>query len=168
MVLDDDIGIEARLIEADVRTTLDRLMLRLSPRRERVLRLRFGLDGKEPRTLREIAKDFGLSPENIRVIEAKAMRGLLNPKRVKKLANAGSVLAENYLRRRARALQEYAEKWPQVKKLELEADEKHKHRAEAMSGQRRTGPPQWIWFDLIPEDPEAPVTGFRDHAGAYR
>ena len=48
----------------------------LTPREERVIRLRFGLDDGRPRTLEEVGKDFGVTRERVRQIEAKAIRKL--------------------------------------------------------------------------------------------
>ena len=49
----------------------------LTPREERVIRLRFGLDDGRPRTLEEVGRDFGVTRERVRQIEAKAIRKLL-------------------------------------------------------------------------------------------
>ena len=57
----------------------------LSPREEMVLRLRYGIDDGHPRTLEEVAKEFGVTRERIRQIEAKALRKLRHPSRSKKL-----------------------------------------------------------------------------------
>ena len=48
----------------------------LTPREERVIRLRFGLDDGRPRTLEEVGRDFGVTRERVRQIEAKAIRKL--------------------------------------------------------------------------------------------
>ena len=57
----------------------------LTPREEKVLRLRFGLEDGRPRTLEEVGKEFDVTRERIRQIEAKALRKLRHPSRSKKL-----------------------------------------------------------------------------------
>ena len=57
----------------------------LTPREEKVLRLRFGLDDGHQRTLEEVGTDFKVTRERIRQIEAKALRKLRHPSRSKKL-----------------------------------------------------------------------------------
>ena len=57
----------------------------LTPREERVLRLRYGIDDGKPRTLEEVGKEFDVTRERIRQIEAKALRKLRHPSRSKKL-----------------------------------------------------------------------------------
>lgn len=57
----------------------------LTPREEKVLRLRFGLDDGRARTLEEVGKEFKVTRERIRQIEAKALRKLRHPSRSKKL-----------------------------------------------------------------------------------
>ena len=57
----------------------------LTPREEKVLRLRYGLDDSRPRTLEEVGKEFNVTRERIRQIEAKALRKLRHPSRSKKL-----------------------------------------------------------------------------------
>jgi len=57
----------------------------LTPREAKVLRLRFGLDDGNPRTLEEVGKEFHVTRERIRQIEAKALRKLRHPSRSKKL-----------------------------------------------------------------------------------
>ena len=57
----------------------------LTPREQKVLRLRFGLDDGRARTLEEVGKEFQVTRERIRQIEAKALRKLRHPSRSKKL-----------------------------------------------------------------------------------
>src|SRR3989339_401943 len=64
---------------------LDEVLDTLSPREKRVLRLRFGLEDGKQRTLEEVGREFGVTRERIRQIEAKAIRKLKHPTRAKKL-----------------------------------------------------------------------------------
>ncbi|MBR3692670.1 MAG: sigma-70 family RNA polymerase sigma factor, partial [Clostridia bacterium] len=57
----------------------------LTPREEKVLRLRFGLEDGRTRTLEEVGKEFNVTRERIRQIEAKALRKLRHPSRSKRL-----------------------------------------------------------------------------------
>lgn len=57
----------------------------LTPREQKVLRLRFGLDDEKTRTLEEVGKKFGVTRERIRQIQAKALRKLRHPSRSKQL-----------------------------------------------------------------------------------
>jgi RNA polymerase primary sigma factor len=57
----------------------------LTPREQKVLKLRFGLDDGRARTLEEVGKEFEVTRERIRQIEAKALRKLRHPSRSKKL-----------------------------------------------------------------------------------
>ena len=57
----------------------------LTPREEQVLKLRFGLMDGRPRTLEEVGKEFHITRERIRQIEAKALRKLRHPSRSKRL-----------------------------------------------------------------------------------
>jgi len=64
---------------------LEEVLDTLTPREEKVLRLRFGLDDGRARTLEEVGQHFGVTRERIRQIEAKALRKLRHPSRSKKL-----------------------------------------------------------------------------------
>mgnify|MGYP000776470740 CR=1 FL=1 len=57
----------------------------LTPREEKVLKLRFGIEDGRPRTLEEVGKEFNVTRERIRQIEAKALRKLRHPSRAKRL-----------------------------------------------------------------------------------
>ena len=57
----------------------------LTPREQKVIRLRYGLDDSHPRTLEEVGREFNVTRERIRQIEAKALRKLRNPTRSKRL-----------------------------------------------------------------------------------
>jgi RNA polymerase primary sigma factor len=63
----------------------------LTPREEKVLRLRFGLDDGKARTLEEVGKEFSVTRERIRQIEAKALRKLRHPSRSKKFGYSGEL-----------------------------------------------------------------------------
>ena len=64
---------------------LSEILGTLTDREEKVLRLRFGLEDGRPRTLEEVGKEFNVTRERIRQIEAKALRKLRHPSRSKKL-----------------------------------------------------------------------------------
>lgn len=68
-----------------LREQLITVLHKLTPREEMVLRLRYGIDDGRPRTLEEVGKEFNVTRERIRQIEAKALRKLRNPSKSKKL-----------------------------------------------------------------------------------
>ena len=85
-IADDDIPAPSdaaafTLLKEQLLTVLDTL----TDREKKVLRLRFGLDDGRPRTLEEVGKEFNVTRERIRQIEAKALRKLRHPSRSKKL-----------------------------------------------------------------------------------
>jgi len=81
MVMSPDDAASAELLKEQVRDVLDSL----TPRERKVLELRFGLEDGRSRTLEEVGKDFGVTRERIRQIEAKALRKLKHPTRARKL-----------------------------------------------------------------------------------
>jgi RNA polymerase primary sigma factor len=89
--LGDFVPDEASLSPADVATRqmlkeqMDDVLDSLSGRERRVLQLRFGLEDGRQRTLEEVGKEFGVTRERIRQIEAKALRKLRHPTRSRKL-----------------------------------------------------------------------------------
>ena len=72
-------------IRRQLKEQLADVLKTLTPREEKVLRLRFGLEDGRPRTLEEVGKEFNVTRERIRQIEAKALRKLRHPSRSKKL-----------------------------------------------------------------------------------
>ena len=68
-----------------LREQLGEVLSTLTPREAKVLQLRFGLEDGRPRTLEEVGKEFDVTRERIRQIEAKALRKLRHPSRSKKL-----------------------------------------------------------------------------------
>lgn len=81
----DDYSIEDLIISSDLKNNLNELLDTLDPRSRAVIIKRFGLNGGEPMTLEEIGKEFDVTRERIRQIEAKALRKLRHPTRIKKL-----------------------------------------------------------------------------------
>ena len=69
----------------ELKTKIRELLSKLSPREARVITLRFGLEDDTPRTLEEVGKEFNVTRERIRQIEAKALRKLRSPSRAKQL-----------------------------------------------------------------------------------
>ena len=70
---------------AMLKKQLNEVLSTLTPREEKVLRLRFGLDDGKTRTLEDVGKEFNVTRERIRQIEAKALRKLRHPSRSKRL-----------------------------------------------------------------------------------
>ena len=78
--------IDAATMEA-LKRDLAAVLKTLTDREASVLRMRFGLDDGQPKTLEEVGTKFGVTRERIRQIEAKALRKLKHPSRIKKLAD---------------------------------------------------------------------------------
>jgi RNA polymerase primary sigma factor len=76
---------EANLFRNLLRRDLDEIMAELSERERMVIKLRFGLVDDRPRTLEEVGKVYDVTRERIRQIEAKALKKLRHPSRLKKL-----------------------------------------------------------------------------------
>jgi RNA polymerase primary sigma factor len=72
-------------IQANLRETTTRVLATLTPREERVLRMRFGIGMNTDHTLEEVGKQFSVTRERIRQIEAKALRKLKHPSRSRQL-----------------------------------------------------------------------------------
>ncbi len=72
-------------IAANLRETTTRVLASLTPREERVLRMRFGIGMNTDHTLEEVGQQFSVTRERIRQIEAKALRKLKHPSRSRKL-----------------------------------------------------------------------------------
>lgn len=85
--IEDDTGSQPAeaVSQAMLRQQLMEILDTLSPREAKVLRLRYGLDDGRPRTLEEVGKEFNVTRERVRQIEAKALRKIRNPNRSSKL-----------------------------------------------------------------------------------
>ena len=82
----DDVVIH-EVEQKNLREKIDELLTGLNDQEQKVLRMRFGLDDDDPKTREEIGKVFGVTRERIRQIEAKAIRKLRHPSRLKQLKN---------------------------------------------------------------------------------
>ncbi|MCL4379979.1 sigma-70 family RNA polymerase sigma factor, partial [Candidatus Dependentiae bacterium] len=69
----------------DLKERVREVLKTLTPREEKVLKMRFGIDVASEHTLEEVGKDFSVTRERIRQIEVKALRKLRHPSRAKKL-----------------------------------------------------------------------------------
>ena len=69
------------VIQSNLRETTTRTLASLTPREERVLRMRFGIGVNKDHTLEEVGQQFSVTRERIRQIEAKALRKLKHPSR---------------------------------------------------------------------------------------
>jgi RNA polymerase sigma factor (sigma-70 family) len=77
--------VEEIVVEEEMKQALNDVLETITPREEKVIRLRFGLDDGKERTLEQVGNVFGVTRERIRQIEAKALRKLRHPSRSKKL-----------------------------------------------------------------------------------
>ncbi len=85
-IQDDNVPVPAEAAaETMLKEQLDEVLKTLTEREKKVLRLRFGLDDQKARTLEEVGKEFDVTRERIRQIEAKALRKLRHPSRSRKL-----------------------------------------------------------------------------------
>ena len=85
-IMDDKVPVPAEAASQTIlREELLKVLETLTDREQKVLRLRFGLDDGRTRTLEEVGKEFNVTRERIRQIEAKALRKLRHPSRSKKL-----------------------------------------------------------------------------------
>jgi len=85
-------------IQSNLRETTTRVLASLTPREERVLRMRFGIGMNTDHTLEEVGQQFSVTRERIRQIEAKALRKLKHPSRSRKLRS----FLDNYAARQCR------------------------------------------------------------------
>jgi RNA polymerase sigma factor (sigma-70 family) len=81
---DQDSHYDEKMLDS-LQRSLSSVLSSLSEQEREILTLRFGLDGKKPRTLFELATMFKLTPERVRQIEAKAIRKMRNPVRIRRL-----------------------------------------------------------------------------------
>jgi RNA polymerase primary sigma factor len=73
------------VVNNDLKEQVREVLKTLTPREEKVLKMRFGIDVSSEHTLEEVGKDFGVTRERVRQIEVKALRKLRHPSRSKKL-----------------------------------------------------------------------------------
>ncbi|PLX98055.1 MAG: RNA polymerase sigma factor RpoD [Desulfuromonas sp.] len=79
------------VIKGNLSDQTSRVLSSLTPREEKVLRMRFGIGAKSDHTLEEVCQDFNVTRERIRQIEAKALRKLRHPSRAKRLKGFASI-----------------------------------------------------------------------------
>jgi len=81
---------EIKVIEQEVKSKLYEILSTLTPREEKILRMRFGIGMNTEHTLEEVGLQFSVTRGRIREIEAKALRKLKHPSRSKQLMEAGA------------------------------------------------------------------------------
>jgi len=92
LLLDEVINMGTRSPAQGVVPRLDDALRELTPREEKVLRARFGVEDGRKRTLREIGQQFGVTRERIRCIQKKALRKLRHPVRFGRILGMPDVL----------------------------------------------------------------------------
>ena len=83
--IEEETSVEDIVMMGNLRESLDEVLLTLTEREQKVLRLRFGMDDGRARTLEEVGREFNVTRERIRQIEAKALRKLRHSSRSRKL-----------------------------------------------------------------------------------
>ena len=86
-LIEDEDGVQPLDAEigSDLRSAMERALESLTPREERVLRMRFGSGFESEHTLEEVGQQFSVTRERVRQIEAKALRKLKLPSRARSL-----------------------------------------------------------------------------------
>lgn len=84
---EDSLSPQDASVKTSLRESLSNVLATLTPREESVLRMRFGLDSKVDQTLEEVGKNFSVTRERIRQIEAKAIKKMKHPNRKDPLAS---------------------------------------------------------------------------------
>ena len=79
-------------IQSNLRDTTTRVLASLTPREERIVRMRFGIGISSDHTLEQVGQQFSVTRERIRQIEAKALRKLKHPNRSRSLREASSIV----------------------------------------------------------------------------
>jgi DNA-directed RNA polymerase sigma subunit (sigma70/sigma32) len=79
---------EQEIEQKELREGIDKMLLTITPREAKVIKMRFGMDDSSEHTFKEVGQSFAVTPERIRQIEAKALRKLRHPYRWMMLINA--------------------------------------------------------------------------------